>query len=71
MHVQFQTILPYERICRLLIVLQLLADGLLRTPMRYPSPFFRPHRALFLADVRRISPRQPLNACDRRSHARA
>jgi hypothetical protein len=38
MHVQFQTILPYERICRLLIVLQLLADGLLRTPMLYSSP---------------------------------
>lgn len=34
------------RIGRLLIVLQLVADGVLREPMLYPSLFFNTHRAL-------------------------
>src|SRR6185312_12773408 len=31
----------------LLIVLQLIADGVLREPMLYPSLFFKAHRALY------------------------
>jgi Fic family protein len=58
-HVQFETIHPYldgnGRLGRLLIVLQLVADGVLREPMLYPSLFFKTHRALYyelLNDVR-------------------
>ena len=58
-HVQFETIHPYldgnGRLGRLLIVLQLVADGVLREPMLYPSLFFRAHQSLYyelLNDVR-------------------
>ncbi len=58
-HVQFETIHPFldgnGRLGRLLIVLQLVADGVLREPMLYPSLYFKAHRARYyelLNDVR-------------------
>jgi Fic family protein len=59
-HVQFETIHPFldgnGRLGRLLIVLGLVADGVLRAPLLYPSLYFKTHRALYyrlLDDVRR------------------
>ncbi len=58
-HVQFETIHPFldgnGRMGRMLIVLQLVAEGVLREPLLHPSLFFKAHRSLYyelLNDVR-------------------
>ena len=57
-HVQFETIHPFldgnGRIGRLLIVLQLVADRVLREPMLYPSLFFKTHRALYYERLNQV-----------------
>lgn len=65
-HVQFETIHPFldgnGRIGRLLIVLQLVADGVLSEPMLYPSLYFKTHRSLYyelLNEVRRHGDWEP------------
>lgn len=57
-HAQFETIHPFldgnGRLGRLLIVLQLVADGVLREPMLYPSLYFKTHRALYYERLNRV-----------------
>ncbi len=57
-HVQFETIHPFldgnGRIGRLLIVLMLMEDGLLHTPILYPSYFFKKHQMAYYQHLDRV-----------------
>lgn len=57
-HVQFETIHPFldgnGRIGRLLIVLMLMEDGLLQTPILYPSYFFKKHQMAYYQHLDRV-----------------
>lgn len=60
-HVQFETIHPFldgnGRVGRLLIALQLAADGLLRQPLLYISLHFKEHRAAYYELLNRVRER--------------
>lgn len=57
-HVQFETIHPFldgnGRIGRLLIVLMLLEDDLLKTPILYPSYFFKKHQMAYYQHLDKV-----------------
>lgn len=57
-HVQFETIHPFldgnGRIGRLLIVLMLMHDGLIHSPILYPSYFFKKHHLEYYSTLDRV-----------------